>query len=664
MISKYIREEEKYKYSEIRKFLEEADIRKLRECGILEIKTENTKSRDWNDLIEEEIQDWDFYVDESQKHCKFSFVGIIMVSDKILKCYPKYITEKTEPKEELKQIIKVLKKFSADEQKINIFNDESDTKEFNTLALQLYLLNDYYENGLYTNSNSIIETNGNGEIHWDRTINNTYAVIEEDTPYYFELQTRKNIEIENDFFKRLHKIVLKIISDEMKQADLIDLFELTEVDLTDEELSDLGETEYILYRIEKELNIQYNSRKQLVLKALDTYIKKKTHLYDIENFSLFGTNNFKFVWESVCSEIFDNKLKTNISELKLPCTLDEDKNMKLQEIIEKPIWSITNSEAQKTFEPDIISIYRQNEEIQFVILDAKYYNPILEKGQKPQYMPGVEDIAKQYLYQLAFNEFLKKHNIKCVRNYFLMPTQHKKIENKEYAYLNMLENIKEIDLKRIRVRMLPAEDVYNCYLSGRKMLKTLIKEDMKNADDKTNLYISEKDKKENKQEKAQEKYDPFECNIGKFKTLTGRNIYYYGEEFGDMPILNRIADNINTLNDLFGALLRCWSQDTIYSISQINMPYDSNNPTYGQSTITSLLVHDLFGGTIHKINVGGVKHYFNIINEKYIDLTKDQFDLDNILVNYEHNDFVDREFFKDEELLNKYQRLLEIIKNC
>lgn len=484
MISKYIREEEKYKYSEIRDFLEETEIKRLREYGILEIKKENTKSSELNDLIEKEIQDLDFYVDETQRYCKFSFVGIIMVSDKILKCYPKYITEKTEPKEELKQIIKVLKKNNTDEQKINIFNDESDTKEFNTLALQLFLLNDYYENGLYTNSNNIIETNGSGEIHWDKTINNTYAVIEEETPYYLELQTRKNIEIENDFFKRLHKIVLKIISEEMKQADLIDLFELTEVDLTEEELSDLGENDYILYRIEKELNIQYNSRKQLVLKALDTYIKKKTHLYEIENFSLFGTNKFEDVWESVCSEIFDNKLKSNISELKLPYSRDKEKNMVLQEIIEKPIWSITKSEPQKTFKPDIISIYRQNEEIQFVILDAKYYNPILEKGCKPQNMPGVEDIAKQYLYQLAFNDFLKKHNIKIVRNYFLMPTQHTEIQNKEYVYLNMLQRIKEIDLKEIRVRMLPAEKVYNYYLSGKKMLKELIEFDMKYADEK------------------------------------------------------------------------------------------------------------------------------------------------------------------------------------
>ena len=40
----------------------------------------------------------------------------------------------------------------------------------------------------------------------------------------------------------------------------MELFEITDVDLSDEALDDFGETEYILYRIEKELNVQYNQK--------------------------------------------------------------------------------------------------------------------------------------------------------------------------------------------------------------------------------------------------------------------------------------------------------------------------------------------------------------------------------------------------------------------
>lgn len=47
------------------------------------------------------------------------------------------------------------------------------------------------------------------------------------------------------------------------------------VDLTDEELDDFGDKEYILYRIENELNTQFNTRKQLVLKTMYAYIDRR-----------------------------------------------------------------------------------------------------------------------------------------------------------------------------------------------------------------------------------------------------------------------------------------------------------------------------------------------------------------------------------------------------
>lgn len=86
-------------------------------------------------------------------------------------------------------------------------------------------------------------------------------------------------------------------SRELKDAKLLDLFEMDEINLTDEELDDFGDKEYILYRIEKELNIQFNTRKQLVLKTMYAYIERRGSLFDIDCLSLFGTNSFNLVWE-------------------------------------------------------------------------------------------------------------------------------------------------------------------------------------------------------------------------------------------------------------------------------------------------------------------------------------------------------------------------------
>lgn len=166
-----------------------------------------------------------------------------------------------------------------------------------------------------------------------------------------------------------------------------------------------------------------------------------------------------------------------------------------------------------------------------------------------------------------------------------------------------------------------------------------------------------------------EKYDPFEQNKGKFKTESGRDIYYYGEEFGGMPVVNKTFKGISTLNDLFGILLKAWSRETAYPSAQKDPEYNkSNDPTYGQCAITATLVYDMFGGTIHKIKVnGGGTHYFNKINDHYIDLTRDQFDLYNIPINYEPNETIDREYCgKNADTLKRFnllkQKIEEIVK--
>ena len=156
----------------------------------------------------------------------------------------------------------------------------------------------------------------------------------------------------------------------------------------------------------------------------------------------------------------------------------------------------------------------------------------------------------------------------------------------------------------------------------------------------------------------------FSRNVGRFKTISGRNIYYYGEEYGDeIKVIDNKYEKITTLNDLFEILLKAWGKNTAYPSSQADYEKD-NDPTYGQCAITATIVHDLFGGTIHKIRVnGGGTHYFNKINGHYIDLTKDQFDLYNISIKYEPNEEIDREYCgKNADTLKRFNLLKENIE--
>lgn len=474
MISKFLREQKRYTQRDLCDILKCSEekvillIRKLKEYGVLKAVKSSTVQKDMSDLVDEDVEIADVEVGENEYLYVFTFVGVITVAGRVLKCYPKYLLDASEPKDELKQVLKVLEKYNAKEQIIRMFNDSSESQSFNLLAVLLFLLHDYYENGSYNNTEDIIESNGSGEILWDKTINETFTMLSNNRPYYVDLQTKKSVTDDFDFFKRLHECILTIASKELQDADLLDLFEITELDLSDEQQDDFGEKEYLLYRIENELNVQFNTRKQLVLKTIYAYIEHSGHLFDMDCFSMFGTNSFNLVWENICANIMDNQLDVPLGQIKLPIPLqaEYDRKIKLIDLIEKPLWTATGKTAKDTLIPDLISIVASDDGFQFIIFDAKYYNALLEENQQPKAQPGIESVTKQYLYQLAYQKFIADHRFSEVKNCFLMPTEKDKIIDKGEVSMEMLS---DLGLQSIKARFLPAKEVYKHYLSGRKM---------------------------------------------------------------------------------------------------------------------------------------------------------------------------------------------------
>ena len=183
MISKYVKEQKRYTQDELRKIFEcTADetvqiIRKLKEYGIVKNVKKSDRQSMLSDLVEEDIRVTDIESGERELYYVFSFVGVIVVYGRVLKCYPKYINSCGSPIAQMKQIMRVLEKYNSKEQVIKLYNESDDGGSFNLLAVMLYLLQDYYDNGIYANDVEIVETNGTGEILWDRTINETFSYI-------------------------------------------------------------------------------------------------------------------------------------------------------------------------------------------------------------------------------------------------------------------------------------------------------------------------------------------------------------------------------------------------------------------------------------------------------------------------------------------------------
>jgi len=96
-------------------------------------------------------------------------------------------------------------------------------------------------------------------------------------------------------------------------------------------------------------------------------------------------------------------------------------------------------------------------------------------------------------------------------------------------------------------------------------------------------------------------------------------------------------------------LLECYSKDLCYP--KVQCDWNENNRCFGMCAITSLIINDYFGGDICKIYVDGISHYFNLIENNIVDLTKDQF---NHEIDYKDYKIMDREKILTDDTKNRY----------
>ena len=246
MISVFLREQKRYSQEELVKAFRCPEVktirllRRLKEYGVLKIVKANDIQKDLTDLVDEHIEIADPAAGENEYLYVFPFVGVITIEGHVLKCYPKYLPDAAAPKAELKQVLKVLEKYNSKEQIIRMYNGTGDGRAFNMLAVMLFLLRDYFEHGTYTNTQDVVESNGSGDILWDKTINETFALLSNNRPYYPQLLTGRRVNNDLDFFKRLHECILTRCTEELRDADLLDLFDIMGVDISDEQIAEIS----------------------------------------------------------------------------------------------------------------------------------------------------------------------------------------------------------------------------------------------------------------------------------------------------------------------------------------------------------------------------------------------------------------------------------------
>lgn len=418
----------------------------------------------------EELIDFDYTslnLDYDDNIYVFKYVGIISIGDICFFVYPKYIVDiSSDVKNKYKkfrQILDVIRKYQSKNQNHDLIGNEDDLR-FNLLSYTLDLIDSYNEHGLYSRDKSIIEINGDGEILWDRTINEESAYFNKNVPIYLDLITVNDITNENDIFRRIHSCILSECCTILE--DLLEILCIEKIILTNEYISDVGSKDYLIYIIESESTKQFVTWKQKILEKMLEYINKDEIKNSIDNISFVGTNSFNLIWEDVCSVAMGNSLDKTMKQLNLKPTNGYVDSDLLKDVIPKPKWKHNASNkihlAKKTLIPDLITVTNGS----IYIYDAKYYNIILNE-EKVAKNPGVGDLTKQYLYELAYNDLINLNKLEVKRNAFLMPSDSKEeiiLGVASFEIFSVLEP--ENKLRDIEIILKPCERMYEIYLNN------------------------------------------------------------------------------------------------------------------------------------------------------------------------------------------------------
>ena len=441
-------------------------VEKLMARGIVRYRAD--RSADGVDASDEEdAKDGERY--------QFSFVGMAIIGDLVVIAYPKYFRTGVPPIDELRRIMRVLKR-DAGRASVATPADEGEQTD-DKLPVMLALLELYAEYGVYSNFVEGRELIGAGTIDWNRTIGNHLPILADGRPVYVEYETRKTLRDESDFITRLHRAVLTECSKQLFGAHVGDLLSLDKVELSDEEVDEFGDAEALDWRLERERGSQFVDWKIAVLDLLWRYLMNRESSAERDEVCALGTTSFFHLWEEACKTAFGDALSMKLGKLGFPLKGEwvERKRDTLLGIIESPKWERRRSDdyvecdSVATLIPDTVTFATDGDGHRaFCIYDAKYYVP--SAGGKMKGQPGLESVTKQFLYQSAYKDFVLDHGFDYVVNAFLVPTADNKLQElARVSFLGVMGEVEPPFSNYIRMWALPASEVLDAYLRGKKI---------------------------------------------------------------------------------------------------------------------------------------------------------------------------------------------------
>ena len=139
--------------------------------------------------------------------------------------------------------MKAIRKYKNNKLQIteSFSSDISNSDNGTMLSIMVFLLDDFFANGLYVDDIVKESDTHIGEILWEKTINNYTPDISSDSPIYLNLLMRRRIRSKESFFSKLHAAIISSCSRTLSDYGILSIFDYSNADISDLNISDLGD---------------------------------------------------------------------------------------------------------------------------------------------------------------------------------------------------------------------------------------------------------------------------------------------------------------------------------------------------------------------------------------------------------------------------------------
>ncbi len=312
------------------------------------------------------------------------------------------------------------------------------------LKSYIWLIKDFFDNGLITSFEKIIKGTGAGRINWSHTFKKP-PFLASNGFVYLDLATECKTKTE-DTLTLIHDYCLRIALREIGW-----FFDIKNLPKKIDELTD-NQKLYYERCLLKEQDQAFSDHKKILLCHLLRILKHSIGKKDFNDKSEIGTYKFSYIWEQMIQKVYGNK--------------------PLEQFFPNAIWHIKGAVKDgPRLRPDTVMEYIDDGKKKLYILDAKYYRYGLYDNDN--LLPGSSDVQKQITYgdhaKLRHEEYDGR-----IKNAFILPfcsTSEKKILNVGHAESNWRENNESH--QQVHLLLMDSEYLINKFLNNQREEKSI-----------------------------------------------------------------------------------------------------------------------------------------------------------------------------------------------